>query len=392
MRLRRSRTRAVTVLAVASVAFMSCAGPVPPPASTQAIVSPAASPPESHSAPPAASSSATPSPNVTPKPTVPDLGIAPGSPLPAHVFAPYTELYAGDMVHEVVSASGARHMTLAFLETNGTESCDLGWNGATGFSDILSTQLIVDVAALRRAGGDVIPSFGGYSADNTGREIGDSCADPAAIADGYASIVSMLGVTRLDMDVEVDSLDRPGGIDRRNKALRIFQDRLAAESRTVQVQYTLPTSPKGLETGGLAVLQNAVANGTRVDIINIMTFDYYDGTTTDMAAAAISAAEGLHRQLARLHPGRTAAQLWAMIGITLMPGIDDYPQKTERTTLDHARKVLTFARAHGLANLSMWALQRDHGTCPGEAGHDDCSGIEQADWAFTKLLSGFTGP
>jgi len=111
-----------------------------------------------------------------------------------------------------------------------------------------------------------------------------------------------------------------------------------------------------------------------------------------MAAAAISAAEGLHAQLAKLYPSRTAAQLWAMVGITLMPGIDDYPEKTELTTLDHARKVLAFARAHGIASLSMWALQRDHGTCPGEAGNDDCSGIEQADWAFTKLLSGFTGP
>src|SRR6185295_16672372 len=104
---------------------------------------------------------------------------------------------------------------------------------------------------------------------------------------------------------------------RRNKALRILQDRLAAAGRAVQIQYTLPTSPKGLDGSGLAVLRNAVANGTRVDIVNIMTFDYYDGSTTDMAAAAISAAEGLHAQLAKLYPGRTAAQLWAMVAITL---------------------------------------------------------------------------
>ena len=81
-----------------------------------------------------------------------------------------------------------------------------------------------------------------------------------------------------------------------------------------------------------------------------------------------------------------------MVGLTLMPGIDDYPQKTELTTLKHAEQVLAFAKAHGIGALSMWALQRDHGTCPGEAGHDDCSGIVQADWAFTKLLGAFTGP
>jgi hypothetical protein len=388
MRPPRIRTRAATAIAIASVALASCAGPVVPPLPTQATPSITAS----QVGTPTISPAATAAPSITPKPTVPTFGIAPGSPLPARVFAPYMQMYNGDPVHVVAQESSARHMTLAFLETNGTESCDLGWNGATGFSDIMSTQLIVDSAALRRAGGDVIPSFGGYSADNTGREIGDSCADPEAIADGYASIVAMLGVTRLDMDIEDRSLERPDGIDRRNKALRILQDRLAAEGRTVEIQYTLPTSPKGLDASGLAVLQNAVANGTLVDIVNIMTFDYYDGSTTNMAAAAISAAEGLHAQLAKLYPGRTAAHLWAMVGITLMPGIDDYPQKTELTTLDHARQVLAFARAHGIANLSMWALQRDHGTCPGQPGNDDCSGIEQADWAFTKLLSGFTGP
>jgi hypothetical protein len=283
-------------------------------------------------------------------------------------------------------------MTLAFLETTGTESCELGWNGATGFDDAGSTQLIDDVVALRAMGGEVIPSFGGYSADNTGREIGDSCADPEAIADGYASIVAMLGVTRLDMDVEDRSLERADGIDRRNKGLRILQDRFAAAGRTIQLQYTLPTSPTGLDAGGLAVLRNAVENGTRVDLVNIMVFDYYDGTTKDMAAAAIAAAEALHGQLAALYPDRTDGQRWAMVGVTLMPGIDDDPRKTERTTLKHAQRVLAFAEAHGIGGLSMWALQRDHGTCPGEAGHDDCSGIEQADWAFTKLLGAFTGP
>lgn len=375
-------------LACALIVLAGCAAPMPPtdrpssasaPASVTVLSTPTGSPTSSPSAPPSGAS-----PGVR--------GPSSGPALPAHVFAPYMELYAGQRILDIAQASGVRYMTLAFLETTGTDSCELGWNGATGFDDLGSQQVVEDTAALRALGGDVIPSFGGYSADNSGREIGDSCADPKAMADGYASVVSMLGATRLDMDVEVESLERSDGIDRRNKALRILQDRLAAEGRTVEIQYTLPTSPKGLDAGGLAVLQNAVANGTRVDIVNIMTFDYYDGRTTDMAAAAISAAEGLHAQLAKLYPDRSSAQLWAMVGITLMPGIDDYPQKTELTSPAHARTVLAFARAHGIASLSMWALQRDHGTCPGEAGHDDCSGIEQADWAFTKLLGGFTGP
>ena len=382
--------RGAGALAIAAIVIAACAAPSPP-SDRPATASPSGQPLVTAS--PTTSGGATSSPSGVPSVPAPSVrGLPPGPALPAHVFAPYMELYTGDRILAVAQASGARYMTLAFLETTGTESCQLGWNGATGFDDAGGEQVIEDTAALRALGGDVIPSFGGYSADTSGGEIGDSCADPKAIADGYAAVIAMLGATRLDMDVEVESLGRPDGIDRRNKALRILQDRFAAQGRTVEVQYTLPTSPKGLDAGGLAVLQNAVANGTRVDIVNIMTFDYYDGSTTDMAAAAISAAGGVHAQLAKLFPDRTAAQLWAMVGITLMPGIDDYPQKTETTTLGHARRVLAFARAHGIAGLSMWALQRDHGTCPGEPGKDGCSGIEQADWAFTKLLSGFTGP
>jgi hypothetical protein len=311
--------------------------------------------------------------------------------LPAHLFAPYVEMWVGDRVPALAEASGTKHFTLAFLETGSTTSCELVWNGATKLDDVAGQQIAEDAEALRATGGDVIPSFGGYAADHEGREIGDSCADVDAIATAYEQVVERLGVSRLDMDVEVESLDRPDGIDRRNQALRILQDRLAARGRTVQVQYTLPTSPKGLEERALAVLRNAIEHGTHVDIVNIMVFDYYDGSTTDMGGAAISAAEGLHGQLAALYPDRTDAELWAMIGLTIMNGVDDYPQMTEVTTLEHAQQILDFAKVKGLSHLSMWAVQRDNGSCAGGGAADGCSGIEQADWAFSQVFAPFTG-
>ena len=79
----------------------------------------------------------------------------------------------------------------------------------------------------------------------------------------------------------------------------MLQDWATANGRTVQVQYTLPTSRDGLEASGLAVLQNAVANGVRIDVVNPMVFDYYDRATHgDMGDSAISAVTGLHDQLA----------------------------------------------------------------------------------------------
>src|SRR5438034_4349802 len=155
------------------------------------------------------------------------------------------------------------------------------------------------------------------------------------------------------MDIEGRSLTKPDGIDRRNKAIKLLQDWAAAQGRTLQISYTLPTSPNGLESSWLAVLQNAITNGARVDVVNIMSFDYYDRVTTDMGAAALSAATGLFNQLKGLYPGKTDAQIWAMEGNTIMPGLDDYPRRTESTSLADAQKLFDFAKANGINTLSM---------------------------------------
>jgi hypothetical protein len=204
------------------------------------------------------------------------------------------------------------------------------------------------------------------------------------IAAAYEDVITRYNVTRLDMDVEGRSLTRTDGIDRRNKALALVEAWAAANSRPFQVSYTLPTSASGLESTGIAILQNAVSNHTRVDVVNIMAFDYYDRVTTDMGAAAVSAANGTAAQLRSIGMSAT-------VGITLMPGLDDYPKKTENTTLAHAQQVLAYAKANGVSTLSIWAIQRDNGGCPGVTGSNSCSGIAQGTWDFTHVLQPFTG-
>ena len=303
--------------------------------------------------------------------------------LPTHVYAPYFETWTTDSLTTTAQQSGARYFTLAFLETLSKTSCTLAWDGNRS-DPVTNNHYASDITSLRALGGDVIPSFGGWSADQGGTEIADSCKDVGTIAAAYEDVITRYGVTRLDMDVEGRSLNRTDGIDRRNKALALVQTWAAAQGRPFQVSYTLPTSASGLEPSGLAILKNAIANGTRVDVVNIMTFDYYDRTTTDMGSAATQAANDTAAQLGNLG-------LNAKIGITLMPGLDDFPKKTEKTTLAHAQQVLDYARANGLDTLSIWAIQRDNGGCPGVTGSNSCSGIVQGTWDFTHLLQPFTG-
>jgi hypothetical protein len=312
------------------------------------------------------------------------------SALPAHVYAPYFETWTTDSLTSTAQQSGARYFTLAFLETLGKSSCTLAWNGSKT-QTISAGRYVSDIAALRTLGGDVIPSFGGWSADQGGTEIADSCTDVNAIAAAYEAVITTYGVTRLDMDVEGRSLTRAAGIDRRNKALKLVEDWAAAHRRPLQVSYTLPTTPSGLESSGVAVLENAIADRTRVDVVNIMTFDYYDRVTTDMGAAAISAAQGLFSQLRGLYPLKSDAQIWAMEGNTILPGIDDYPKKTEVTYPADAQRLYDFAVSKGINTLSIWAIQRDNGGCPGTTDSNTCSGIVQDTWEFTGILDPFTG-
>jgi chitinase len=91
-------------------------------------------------------------------------------------------------------ASGAKYFTLAFLQSTGRNSCALDWNGNSAQP---LNYYASDIASLRAMGGDVIPSFGGYSADHGGTEIADSCTNVSQIAADYEQVITTLGVTRL---------------------------------------------------------------------------------------------------------------------------------------------------------------------------------------------------
>jgi hypothetical protein len=313
--------------------------------------------------------------------------------LPAHVYAPYYETYLAPNTPSITAtaqASGAQYFTLAFLQTARKGSCALDWNGSSSQPlDYYDS----DIASLRASGGDVIPSFGGYSADQGGTEIADSCTNVNEIAADYEQVITTLGVTRLDMDVEAKSLNNTAGITRRNQAIALTEQWAAANGIPLQVQYTLPVEQYGLDPNGEAVLQNAVAEGATVSSVNIMVFDYYiagEGTV-EMGTAAENAATNTHTQLETIFPSLSSAQIWDIEGMTMLPGIDDYPKKTEITSEGNATSMLSFAQSNNMNFMSIWAIQRDNGGCPGTRDSNTCSGVTQNSWDFSHILKPFTG-
>jgi chitinase len=316
-----------------------------------------------------------------------------GARLPAHVFTPYFQAYTDASPAAQSKASGAKYLTMAFLQTEQTGSCEILWNGDPT-KPVARSTFGADIAKIRARGGDVIPSFGGFSADDTATEIADSCPSVDKIAAAYEKVVTTYDVTRLDMDVEDNSLTNTAGIDRRNKAIHQVEQWARRTGRTVQFVYTIPTGPDGLEQTGIDVLANAVANHARVDIVNIMTFDYYDDQAHEMAVDTKTAAASLVGTLHSLYPRRSTHALWRMVGVTEMIGIDDYGSGDETGPLEiftvaDAQDITRWATGKNIAGLSFWALGRDNGGCPGVAGSDDCSGVAQTKWQFTHIMSGY---
>lgn len=308
--------------------------------------------------------------------------------LPEHIFAPYFEAYTADSPAALAAASGNKYLTLAFIQTPAPGSCDIEWNGNAATPIAWSTYG-ADIEAIRARGGDVVPSFGGYGADSTGTEIADSCTDVGKIAADYERVITTYGVSRLDFDVEDKSETDTAGVDRRNKAIKIVEDWAARHHRTVQFVYTLGTNMDGMNPTGVDVVADAVANHARIDIVNIMTFDYYDDAPHEMAKDTVTAAAAVVAQLRGVYPHESDAQLYRHLGITEMVGIDDFGPPEVLTPAD-AVAVEKWADSKHLDELSFWALQRDNGGCVGTAGSDSCSGVAQRTWQFSKAFEPFT--
>jgi hypothetical protein len=313
-----------------------------------------------------------------------------GGALPRQVFAPYFETYdtTGGSPAVLSQESGARYLSMAFLQTAQAGSCTAYWNGDP--SDPISySSFGSDIAAIQAAGGNVIPSFGGYAADTTGTELADSCPSVAAIAQVYEQVITTYHVPRIDLDIEGTSLTDTAGINRRNEAIAEVESWAAARRIRIQFSYTLPTPTTGLDPEDDAVLEDAIADHARISVVNLLTFDYYIGTEQNMVTDTETAAAGSYSELQSLYPSYPPARIWHMIGVTEMPGIDDFgPDET--FTMADAIAVLQWAQIKGIGTLSFWALQRDNGGCPGTKGAGTCSGIAQPTWYFSHVFEHFT--
>jgi chitinase len=312
---------------------------------------------------------------TTPPPTGPTTG--PTTPPPPSTgtrmaSAPY--VYPGwgnpPAPATVVGATGVKAFTMAFVNSGG--GCNPAWDSESGLTGGAHGSYI---SQARAAGADVVPSVGGWS----GNKLGPNCATANDLAGAYQKVIDAFSFKAIDIDIEnTDEFENTAVQDKILSALAIVKQK----NPSVKTIVTFGTTPSGPNSTGVRLVQQAKALGSNIDVFTQMPFDFGGGS--DMYTATVNASEGLKSVLKSTF-GYTDAQAYSHMGISGMNGLSD---QQETTTTDTWTRIRDYASSKGFARFTFWAVNRDRG-CAGGGVVSDCSGIAQADWAFTKISAGF---
>nr|WP_329601646.1 chitinase [Paraburkholderia antibiotica] len=311
------------------------------------------------------------------------------------VYAPYVDVTAWPTPQfDVIGVQhGIQQFTMAFVVAAGSSQCVPSWGGVqnigSGNSSDLLTSLSTSLTNYRAKGGEVSISFGGEN----GTPLMQACSTASALQTAYQTVLDSYAVTHIDFDIEGAAQEDTAAITRNFQAVKALQTAATAKGSTLHVTLTLPVMPTGLTQDGINILNSAISNKVTFDAINVMAMDY-GSASIEMGTAATQAASSLYSQLdtAFKSAGQTLtdAQLWQMVGVTPMIGMNDVQGET--FTLADAQTLLNVARSDGFGMLANWSVGRDQ-SCPNNGAYtaSDCSGITQTPYAFASVFEQLNG-
>ncbi|MDX2971709.1 chitinase [Kribbella solani] len=269
----------------------------------------------------------------------------------------------------VMNATGIKWFTMAFVLSSG--GCNPAWDGSRPLQGSADANAI---AAIRAAGGDVVPSFGGWS----GNKLGPNCSTPEALAGAYQQVINAYHLKAIDIDIEnSDEFENEAVQDRILTALKIVKQ----NNPGIQTVVTFGTSTTGPTYYGNRLIDRSKALGANIDIFTLMPFDF---GSSNIYNDTVAASQGLNNKLKATF-GWSTAEAYAHQGISGMNGVSD---QQEMTTTATWQNITNWAKSNGLGRLAFWSVNRDRG-CAGGGVVSNCSGIAQNDWDFTRITAGF---
>ncbi|MFJ3309110.1 chitinase [Streptomyces sp. NPDC086549] len=307
---------------------------------------------------------------------------ASGTPQAVEAATSYAPYVSATEAADTDSAGSPTTYNLAFVISGGSR-CTPKWNGTEAITD---SSVKSRITKLKQDGGTARVSFGGAS----GKELATTCSSASKLAAAYADALDAAGSSQADFDIEGDTLTDSDSVALRSEAIALLQK----ERPDLEVTFTLPVMPDGLDSDGLALLESANDHDVQVSSVNIMTMNYSESYDGDMGDYALTSAKAVHTQLKKVF-GLSDADAWRGMALTSMIGVNDVAGET--FTLSDAAQVRKFAEEKEIAWVSMWSTFRDQQCADDDSSSDDsssddaatdCSGVKQSSGAFAKAFAG----
>ena len=130
------------------------------------------------------------------------------------------------------------------------------------------------------------------------------------------------------------------------------------------MEFTLTGTSTGLTDKGEVLLKDAIDKGINVCLVNILAMNYGPSVAVDQPGAmgqyAIDAAEETFVQLKYLFSKKLDSQVWSMMGVTIMNGVNNSSGKGGREifSLSDIPALVQFAMKSKIRELSMRELHR----------------------------------
>ncbi|EKD53727.1 MAG: hypothetical protein ACD_60C00159G0007 [uncultured bacterium] len=279
-------------------------------------------------------------------------------------FSPYADLtinahwdsHYQDMEPMDITVSGAHSYHLAFITDAG--ACLPAWGGQSSYAankEIAWGSHLTD--KMRTNNIKYIISLGGA----TGNDLSKACSE-TQLMNVYEQIIQTYQPEGLDFDIENGTADV--------KKVMVVLQKIQSTHPTLSFSFTLPVLPEGLTAAGQDIVNQATAAHLNYSV-NIMAMDYGPAYTNDMGQYAIQAATNLFEFLKTLYPEKTDANLWQMVEVTPMIGVNDV--NVEQFTLTNVDTLRNFANQNNIGGLSMWSVARDN-PCADKWASPICSG------------------
>jgi chitinase len=289
-------------------------------------------------------------------------------------FSPYAQisLYDGDQLIKTLKSLNLREIILAFIQDG--KKCVPSWDGS--YYNSLTDQKYIKIFKLLKENSiQYHISIGGAD----GNDLSNRCTTSIELFQAYEKIYNLYHPFGLDFDLESHILSKPKSIKKIIQAIKIFHTKYT----NVLLTLNIPTMPYSIENRTKKLIKDLAAHQITFTV-NLLAMSYHKKYNQNMAKYAIQAVNNLRFFLNSVYPKKETKEIWKIIHITPMIGINDI--KNEVFTIANVSELKNFADKVKVGGLHMRSLDRDK-PCENKTSIHLCSGINtQKYFDFTKTF------